>query len=74
MTLTTKFFATALTTALLASGAALAKGHDQSGTAVPGENAGAETAAPAQTLGSAKGNRPDDKTPSCSGGSCSAGK
>jgi len=71
---TTKLIAVAVTTALLASGAAFAKGHDQGSTTVPGEDVGTGTVAASQTLGSAKGNRPDDKGPSCPGNSCSAGK
>jgi hypothetical protein len=46
----------------LATGA-LAKGHNQSNTDVPGENTGKETVSSAQSLGGAKGNRPDDKGP-----------
>ena len=38
---------------------ALAKGHDQSGTADPGTNVGSETVGPAQGLGSALGNGKD---------------
>ena len=55
-TITTATFIT-----LLAAGGAIAKGHDQSGGAdgEPGANAGAETAAPAQGLGSALGNGTD---------------
>ena len=68
----TKLATIAATGLMLASGTAFAKGHNQSNTEVPGENAGAETAAAAQTLGSAKGNRPADKAPDCPGNSCSA--
>ena len=42
---------------------ASAKGHNQSATAVPGMDVGQETVKAAQTLGSAKGQRPDDKAP-----------
>ena len=45
---------------LIAAGAAMAKGHDQSGTESPGANVGAETVGPAQTLGAALGNGKDN--------------
>ena len=61
-----------LVAATLATGA-FAKGHNQADTAVPGQDAGATSAA-AQTLGSAKGNRPADKTPMSPGKSASAGR
>ena len=46
--------------AALSAGAAMAKGHDQSGTESPGANVGAETVGPAQTLGAALGNGKDN--------------
>ena len=53
-TLTLIVFTTALATG------ALAKGHDQSGTATPGANVGSETVSSAQTLGAARGNGQDN--------------
>ena len=58
--------------ATLATGA-FAKGHNQADTEVPGQDAGATSSA-AQTLGSAKGNRPADKAPTSPGKSASAGR
>ena len=57
MAFTTKNLAGAmLVLALAASGSmALAKGHDQSQTATPGQNVQAETVAAAHTLGAALG-------------------
>jgi hypothetical protein len=57
----------------IAGTSAFAKAHDQGQTDVPGQNVGQETVAPAQTLGSAKGNRPDDKGPTKSEASSKAG-
>ena len=49
----------------IAASGMMAKGHDQGNTAVPGaEDVGSGTVSNAQTLGGAKGNRPDDKGPS----------
>ena len=49
----------------IAASGAMAKGHDQGNTAVPGaEDVGTVTVTNAQALGGAKGNRPDDKGPS----------
>ncbi|MCV2867467.1 hypothetical protein OEW28_02365 [Defluviimonas sp. WL0002] len=49
----------------IAASGAMAKGHDQGNTAVPGaEDVGSGTVANAQALGGAKGNRPNDKGPS----------
>ncbi len=73
MTSMTKLTSIAAAALLLASGSAFAKAHNQGNTEVPGESVGTETAGPAQTLGSAKGQRPADKTPDCPGNSCSAG-
>lgn len=59
----------AITTAVLcvAASGAVAKGHDQGNTEVPGaDNVGSVTVTNAQALGGAKGNRPDDKGPSAS--------
>jgi hypothetical protein len=43
---------------------AVAKGHDQGNTTVPGaEDVGSFTVTVAQTLGSGKGNRPEGKGP-----------
>ncbi|MCV2866382.1 hypothetical protein [Defluviimonas sp. WL0075] len=47
----------------LAASGVLAKGHDQGQTDIPGVGVGAQTVGPAQSLGGAKGNRPDDKGP-----------
>ena len=70
--------------ALLAAGAAHAKGHDQSNDFVidadgnivtdgdPGANAGSETVAPAQTLGRGEGN--DRNEGKARGRSASAGR
>lgn len=58
---------TAITAAVLcvAASAALAKGHDQGNTIVPGaDDVGSVTVTNAQALGGAKGKRPDDKGPS----------
>ena len=49
-------FLTAVAGIVLVAGLAQAKGHDQSGTIDPGANVGAETVAPAKTLGAALGN------------------
>lgn len=56
------------------TGAALAKGHAQSNTEVPGADVGAVTVGAAQTLGAAKGNRPDGKGPMTPGASADAGR
>ncbi len=52
----TRLTATVLT--LMLAGGAFAKGHDQGGTAEPGENVKEETVGPAHTLGAGRGNRP----------------
>ena len=49
--------------ASLMAGGAIAKGHDQGQTEVPGASVGSETVAAAHTLGGARGNRPADKGP-----------
>ena len=55
---------TATVLCVVASGV-IAKGHDQGGTDVPGaDNVGSVTVSSAQSLGGAKGSRPDDKGPS----------
>ena len=60
-----KRFAIAATALCLAATGALAKGHDQGNTTVPGaEDVGTVTVTSAQTLGEARGNRPADKGPS----------
>ncbi len=48
---------------MIASGSAIAKGHDQGSTEIPGMDVGATTVSAAHTLGSAKGNRPEGKGP-----------
>ncbi len=53
----------AIAISALATGA-IAKGHDQGQTDVPGQSVKSETVAPAHTLGGARGNRPADKGPS----------
>ena len=53
---------------------AFAKGHNQGATAVPGMDTGTETVAASQTLGSKKGNRPDDKGPTNSPAIANAGR
>ena len=58
----------------IAATGVFAKSHDQGSTAVPGENVGAETVAASQTLGSKKGNRPDDKGPTNSPAIVNAGR
>lgn len=55
--------------AALAAGTAIAKGHDQSGTATPGTNVGAETVAGAQGLG-----KNPDQAADTRGKSANAGK
>ncbi len=58
----------------IVSTGAFAKGHNQSGTAVPGMNVGSETVAASQSLGGIKGNRPDDKGPTNSPAITNAGR
>lgn len=58
-----KTFIVAASLAGLVTTSALAKGHNQGDTEVPGKNVGAETVASSQSLGSTKGNRPEDKAP-----------
>lgn len=53
---------------------ALAKGHDQGSSAVPGMDTGIETVAAAHTLGNTKGNRPADKGPTNSPAVANAGR
>lgn len=60
--MTRKILMTTAAVCLAATGA-FAKAHDQGQTNVPGQNVGAETVGPAQTLGGARGNRPADKGP-----------
>ena len=62
---------TAAITAALATGAAHAKGHDQSGTETPGESVGSVTVSGAQGLGASKGGKGPMGTP---GKSADAGK
>ena len=50
--------------AAVAATGAVAKGHNQGNTAVPGENVGAETVTTSQALGGIKGKRPAGKGPS----------
>jgi hypothetical protein len=60
-----KLFAIAAAVLCVTATGAFAKGHDQGDTVVPGaEDVGSLTVAGAQSLGGAKGNRPDDKGPS----------
>lgn len=63
----------AMMVSLIATGA-FAKGHNQSGTDVPGMDTGTETVAAAQSLGGIKGNRPDGKGPSDSPAITKAGR
>lgn len=58
----------------LAATGAFAKGHDQGQTDIPGAGVGEQTVAGAQGLGSAKGNRPDDKGPTNSPAVSNAGR
>ena len=71
--MTYKIAAIAIVAASMAGGA-FAKAHNQGNTMVPGMDVGTETAGPAQTLGSAKGQRPADKTPVMPGKSAQAGR
>lgn len=60
----TRIIFTSLAVFCMATTGAMAKGHNQGNTAVPGaEDVGSVTVASAQTLGSAKGNRPEGKGP-----------
>ena len=60
--------------ATLMAGGAMAKGHDQGQTEVPGASVGTETVAAAHTLGGAKGNRPEGKGPTKSSAAGKAGR
>jgi hypothetical protein len=76
-TMTMHFARAAALGAILAATAAtgaFAKSHDQGQTAVPGMDVGTETVGPAQTLGTAKGNRPADKGPKDSPAVANAGR
>lgn len=60
----TRIIFTSVALFCMASTGAMAKGHDQGSTVIPGaENVGSLTVASAQTLGSAKGNRPEGRGP-----------
>lgn len=61
----TRLIFTSVAVLCMATTGAMAKGHDQGNTTVPGaDNVGTVTVATAQVLGGAKGMRPEDKGPS----------
>lgn len=59
----TRILITAIAALTLGATGAMAKGHSQNNTEVPGKNVKAETVTSAQGLGSTRGNRPADKGP-----------
>ncbi len=61
----TRIIFTSVAALCMATTGAMAKGHDQGSTEVPGaENVGSVTVATAQALGGAKGKRPEGGGPS----------